>query len=77
MIIFSLCCCSNDEDQRGRSVKPISNGTNEIALLGELDVAFLAVHALGMYFIGQLVDRMDLPKRYGDSYYKDQNENNP
>ncbi|KAA8533862.1 hypothetical protein F0562_031379 [Nyssa sinensis] len=34
-----------------------SDGT---ALLGELDVAFLAVYAIGMYFSGHLGDRMDL-----------------
>lgn len=36
------------------------NGTDGTALLGELDVAFLAVYAFGMYFSGQLGDRLDL-----------------
>ncbi|XAR66135.1 Glycerol-3-phosphate-transporting ATPase [Bertholletia excelsa] len=36
------------------------NGSDGTALLGELDVAFLSVYALGMYFSGQLGDRMDL-----------------
>lgn len=34
-----------------------SNGT---ALLGEIDVAFLAVYSLGMFFAGHLGDRLDL-----------------
>ncbi|XVF54968.1 hypothetical protein PTKIN_Ptkin05aG0223200 [Pterospermum kingtungense] len=36
------------------------NGSDGTALLGELDVAFLAVYALGMYFSGHLGDRMNL-----------------
>ncbi|GMN40959.1 hypothetical protein TIFTF001_010182 [Ficus carica] len=36
------------------------NGSDGTALLGELDVAFLAIYALGMYFSGHLGDRMDL-----------------
>ncbi|KAF5480258.1 hypothetical protein F2P56_001021 [Juglans regia] len=36
------------------------NGTDGTALLGELDVAFLSVYAMGMYFSGHLGDRMDL-----------------
>ena len=36
------------------------NGPDGTALLGELDVAFLGVYALGMYCSGQLGDRLDL-----------------
>ena len=36
------------------------NGSDGTALLGELDVAFLAVYAMGMYFSGHLGDRLDL-----------------
>ncbi|OWM79454.1 hypothetical protein CDL15_Pgr022866 [Punica granatum] len=36
------------------------NGFDGTELLGELDVAFLAVYALGMYFSGHLGDRMNL-----------------
>ncbi|KAL5569927.1 hypothetical protein UlMin_026502 [Ulmus minor] len=36
------------------------NGSDGTALLGELDVAFLAVYAMGMYFSGHLGDRMNL-----------------
>ncbi|KAF5457699.1 hypothetical protein F2P56_021782 [Juglans regia] len=36
------------------------NGSDGTALLGELDLAFLAVYALGMYFSGHLGDRIDL-----------------
>ncbi|KAL4347445.1 hypothetical protein GQ457_17G019270 [Hibiscus cannabinus] len=36
------------------------NGSDGPALLGELDVAFLAVYAFGMYFSGHLGDRMNL-----------------
>ena len=36
------------------------NGKDGTALLGELDVAFLAVYAFGMYFSGQMGDRLDL-----------------
>ncbi|KAG6720974.1 hypothetical protein I3842_03G089300 [Carya illinoinensis] len=36
------------------------NGTDGTALLGELDVAFLSVYAMGMYFSGHLGDRMNL-----------------
>ncbi|XP_021286822.1 putative glycerol-3-phosphate transporter 1 [Herrania umbratica] len=36
------------------------NGSDGTALLGELDVAFLAVYAFGMYFSGHLGDRMNL-----------------
>ncbi|KAK8658866.1 hypothetical protein V6N13_029085 [Hibiscus sabdariffa] len=36
------------------------NGSDGSALLGELDVAFLAVYAFGMYFSGHLGDRMNL-----------------
>ncbi|XVF49359.1 hypothetical protein PTKIN_Ptkin04bG0005300 [Pterospermum kingtungense] len=36
------------------------NGTDGTSLLGELDVAFLAVYAFGMYFSGHLGDRMNL-----------------
>ncbi|XVE63890.1 hypothetical protein DITRI_Ditri07aG0057400 [Diplodiscus trichospermus] len=36
------------------------NGSDGTALLGELDVAFLAVYALGMYFSGHLGDRLNL-----------------
>ncbi|KAJ4951086.1 hypothetical protein NE237_027918 [Protea cynaroides] len=36
------------------------NGSDGSALLGDLDVAFLAVYSLGMYFAGHLGDRMDL-----------------
>ncbi|EXC08940.1 hypothetical protein L484_003393 [Morus notabilis] len=36
------------------------NGLDGTSLLGELDVAFLAVYAIGMYFSGHLGDRMDL-----------------
>ncbi|KAI3458296.1 hypothetical protein Pfo_014959 [Paulownia fortunei] len=36
------------------------NGSDGTALLGELDVAFLFVYAMGMYFSGHVGDRMDL-----------------
>lgn len=36
------------------------DGPNGTRLLGELDVAFLFVYAVGMYFSGQVGDRMDL-----------------
>ncbi|XVF08461.1 hypothetical protein REPUB_Repub07fG0005300 [Reevesia pubescens] len=36
------------------------NGSDGTALLGELDVAFLAVYAFGMYFSGHLGDRINL-----------------
>ncbi|VFQ99590.1 unnamed protein product [Cuscuta campestris] len=36
------------------------DGPNGTQLLGELDVAFLFVYALGMYFSGHVGDRMDL-----------------
>ncbi|XP_059666948.1 putative glycerol-3-phosphate transporter 1 [Cornus florida] len=36
------------------------NGSDGTALLGEIDVAFLSFYAAGMYFSGQLGDRMDL-----------------
>ncbi|XP_042493379.1 putative glycerol-3-phosphate transporter 1 [Macadamia integrifolia] len=36
------------------------NGSDGPAMLGELDVAFLAVYSLGMYFTGHLGDRLDL-----------------
>ncbi|PON87885.1 Sugar phosphate transporter [Trema orientale] len=36
------------------------NGSDGTSLLGELDVAFLAVYAMGMYFSGHLGDRLDL-----------------
>ncbi|KAL1060884.1 hypothetical protein V6Z11_1Z062300 [Gossypium hirsutum] len=35
------------------------NGSDGSALLGELDVAFLSVYTLGMYFSGHLGDRMN------------------
>lgn len=36
------------------------NGSDGTALLGELDVAFLFVYAIGMFFSGHVGDRMDL-----------------
>lgn len=36
------------------------NGPDGTVLLGEIDVAFLAVYAFGMYFAGHLGDRMNL-----------------
>lgn len=36
------------------------NGLDGTSLLGELDVAFLAIYAIGMYFSGHFGDRMDL-----------------
>lgn len=36
------------------------SGSNGTALLGQLDVAFLSVYALGMYFSGHLGDRLNL-----------------
>ncbi|KAK8686417.1 hypothetical protein V6N13_125442 [Hibiscus sabdariffa] len=36
------------------------NGSDGTTLLGQLDVAFLAVYAFGMYFSGHLGDRMNL-----------------
>lgn len=36
------------------------NGSDGTALLGELDVAFLAVYAVGMYFSGHFGDRTNL-----------------
>ncbi|GER49754.1 glycerol-3-phosphate transporter [Striga asiatica] len=36
------------------------NGPNGTSLLGELDVAFLFVYAVGMYFSGHVGDRVDL-----------------
>ncbi|KDP22423.1 hypothetical protein JCGZ_26254 [Jatropha curcas] len=36
------------------------NGSDGTALLGELDVAFLSIYAMGMYFSGHIGDRMDL-----------------
>ncbi|KAL7107335.1 hypothetical protein ACP275_06G047800 [Erythranthe tilingii] len=38
------------------------NGSDGTALLGELDVSFLFVYAMGMYFSGHVGDRMDLRK---------------
>ncbi|KAL6530260.1 hypothetical protein OROHE_014613 [Orobanche hederae] len=39
---------------------PPFNGSDGTSLLGELDVAFLFVYAMGMYFSGHVGDRMDL-----------------
>ncbi|XP_010258961.1 PREDICTED: putative glycerol-3-phosphate transporter 1 [Nelumbo nucifera] len=36
------------------------NGTDGAAMLGDLDLAFLSVYSLGMYFAGHLGDRLDL-----------------
>lgn len=36
------------------------NGTDGTAILGEIDLAFLAVYSMGMYFAGHLGDRLDL-----------------
>ena len=36
------------------------NGTDGTSLLGELDVAFLSIYAIGMYFSGHLGDRLNL-----------------
>lgn len=36
------------------------NGTDGTAILGEVDLAFLAVYSMGMYFAGHLGDRLDL-----------------
>ncbi|KAK6936312.1 Major facilitator superfamily [Dillenia turbinata] len=36
------------------------NGSNGSALLGDIDVAFLGMYAIGMYFSGQLGDRLNL-----------------
>lgn len=36
------------------------SGSDGTALLGELDVSFLFVYAIGMYFSGHIGDRMDL-----------------
>ncbi|KAF3628900.1 putative cytochrome 71D7-like [Capsicum annuum] len=36
------------------------NGPDGTAMLGDLDVAFLFVYAIGMYFSGHVSDRMDL-----------------
>ncbi|KAF5731068.1 putative glycerol-3-phosphate transporter 1 [Tripterygium wilfordii] len=36
------------------------NGSDGTALLGEIDVAFLSVYAIGMFFSGHLGDRMNL-----------------
>ncbi|PRQ59823.1 putative glycerol-3-phosphate-transporting ATPase [Rosa chinensis] len=36
------------------------DGSDGTALLGEIDVAFLAVYAIGMYFSGHLGDRLNL-----------------
>ncbi|KAJ4957306.1 hypothetical protein NE237_014089 [Protea cynaroides] len=36
------------------------NGSDGPAMLGELDLAFLLVYSLGMYFAGHLGDRLDL-----------------
>lgn len=36
------------------------NGSNGTFLLGEIDLAFLSVYAIGMYFAGHLGDRMNL-----------------
>ncbi|PKA64166.1 Putative glycerol-3-phosphate transporter 1 [Apostasia shenzhenica] len=36
------------------------NGVDGTVMLGEIDVAFLAVYAIGMYFTGHLGDRIDL-----------------
>uniref|UniRef100_A0A2P2JZK3 Glycerol-3-phosphate transporter n=1 Tax=Rhizophora mucronata TaxID=61149 RepID=A0A2P2JZK3_RHIMU len=36
------------------------DGSDGTALLGELDVAFLSIYAMGMYFSGHLGDRMNL-----------------
>lgn len=38
------------------------NGSDGTVLLGELDVSFLFVYAMGMYFSGHVGDRMDLRK---------------
>lgn len=36
------------------------DGSNGTAMLGQIDVAFLAVYSFGMYFAGHLGDRVDL-----------------
>ncbi|KAM3309140.1 hypothetical protein P3S67_010884 [Capsicum chacoense] len=36
------------------------NGPDGTAMLGDLDMAFLFVYAIGMYFSGHVSDRMDL-----------------
>ncbi|XP_010264255.1 PREDICTED: putative glycerol-3-phosphate transporter 1 [Nelumbo nucifera] len=36
------------------------NGTDGTVLLGDLDLAFLGVYSMGMYFAGHLGDRLDL-----------------
>ncbi|OAY48144.1 putative glycerol-3-phosphate transporter 1 [Manihot esculenta] len=36
------------------------SGSDGTALLGELDLAFLSIYAIGMYFSGHIGDRMDL-----------------
>lgn len=36
------------------------DGSDGTALLGEVDVAFLSVYSIGMYFAGHLGDRLDL-----------------
>nr|CAD1820580.1 unnamed protein product [Ananas comosus var. bracteatus] len=43
----------------GRGWAPI-DGSDGIAMLGEIDIAFLAVYSFGMYFAGHLDDRIDL-----------------
>ncbi|OAY80318.1 putative glycerol-3-phosphate transporter 1 [Ananas comosus] len=43
----------------GRGWAPF-DGSDGTAMLGEIDVAFLAVYSFGMYFAGHLGDRIDL-----------------
>ncbi|KAK1303577.1 putative glycerol-3-phosphate transporter 1 [Acorus calamus] len=38
------------------------DGSDGTSMLGQIDVAFLAVYSLGMYFAGHLGDRLDLRK---------------
>ncbi|KAJ6703770.1 MAJOR FACILITATOR SUPERFAMILY TRANSPORTER 16 ISOFORM B [Salix viminalis] len=57
--IRELPCCSENHEhcQEYPRSKIIGDGT---ALLGELDLAFLAVYAIGMFFSGHIGDRINL-----------------
>ncbi|KAJ7541581.1 hypothetical protein O6H91_10G066000 [Diphasiastrum complanatum] len=47
-------------DQQGESGWPPFDGKEGKSKLGEIDLAFLAAYAFGMYFSGHLGDRLDL-----------------
>uniref|UniRef100_A0A2P2JZK2 Major facilitator superfamily (MFS) profile domain-containing protein n=1 Tax=Rhizophora mucronata TaxID=61149 RepID=A0A2P2JZK2_RHIMU len=62
---WTITYLSEPEDIRRLFGKPGGgwspfDGSDGTALLGELDVAFLTIYAIGMYFSGHLGDRMNL-----------------